>query len=67
MRVAAEPGESWVDTSFNSIPGWRLPRMWLQSMPTAGLLEVTYSSLEPNCQPVWPERKRQCRKVLTYC
>ena len=55
------------ETNFNNIPGWRLPRLWLHSMPATGVLRVTYTSLEPNCDPVWAERRRQSRRVLTYC
>jgi hypothetical protein len=58
---------SITETNYNNIPGWRLPRMWLQSMPTSGLLRVTFTSLEPKCEPVWAERRRQAKKVLTYC
>ena len=55
------------DTDYNNIPGWRLPRMWLQSMPTSGVLKVTFTSLTRNCEPSWIERRRQAKKVLTYC
>ncbi len=65
LRVV--PGLGATDTDFNGIPGWRLPRMWLQSMPTSGVLKVTFTSLTRNCEPAWFERRKQGKRVLVYC
>ena len=40
-----EPGENWIDESYNDIPGWELPMSWVHGkVPVSGFVKTTYYS-----------------------
>ncbi|KAF0687245.1 Aste57867_21007 [Aphanomyces stellatus] len=61
-----EPGENWVDETYNNIFGWELPLSWVQGkIPHAGHLFLRYTTGPNNKYRVMSAREELKKRTLS--